>query len=300
MDEVTGVTELPPFPWLNKNEMATNADHRENNANNAAGANVTMKRFAILGTVLLLAVALFSGGCSTPREDLQKAPPFKLIDQDGKVVEIGKPTGRTAIITFLYTSCTTTCPAYINKISLAMTRLDPVRREEVDVLAVTVDPDRDTPERLKAFTANLPSYWHFLTETRGRLKDVWDNYDILVRREDDNPAIHHEHHGYQVIHTAKAVVVDGRGYIRAELQGDWETGDLVLALEVADDRGGALTGGAIWASIQQLILRYTALCERVGSISWLGAALSLLKQFLIVATAGVAIYFLWRPQRHKA
>lgn len=261
--------------------------------------NITRVATLVAASVLISLVVLTVGGFSASAAPWPPAPAFSLLNQDGQRVDTANPTGQTTILTFLYTSCTTTCPTYTNKINLAIDQLDPEDRGEVDVLAVTVDPERDTPERLKEFATHVPKYWQFLTETRGRLQKVWGDYGVFVQRKDEG-SVHHHHHGYEVIHTGKVVVIDGRGYIRAELQGEWETTALVAALkEAGTDAATKPAPGRRWAPLKEFLLRYAALCERVASISWLGAVLSLLKQAIFVAGIFAAVVFLWRPAKRN-
>jgi len=65
----------------------------------------------------------------------------------------------------MHTSCCwLTCPLYISKIQQATTQLGSPAAGEVVPVAVTVDPDRDTVERLRQHTSNLIPNWLFLGE----------------------------------------------------------------------------------------------------------------------------------------
>jgi protein SCO1/2 len=63
--------------------------------------------------------------------------------------------GKVVLIYFGYTWCPDICPLNLSCLSLALDGLTPREREQVQVLFVSVDPDRDTPQRLHRYTAHF-------------------------------------------------------------------------------------------------------------------------------------------------
>lgn len=92
-------------------------------------------------------------------------PEFELIDQDGEPVDESILDGNVTIVDFIFTNCPFACPG----LGAAMLRLQSeLAGTPVRFLSVSVDPDRDTPERLREYAAeSLPgadlARWSFLT-----------------------------------------------------------------------------------------------------------------------------------------
>lgn len=200
------------------------------------------KRSSLFGGLLglfFLAILLLAPACSQGRNPTP-APLFELTDQFGRPAGLAQLRGRAVVLTFLYTNCPDTCPLYIAGIQRAVTRLGTTGSAGVVMVAVTVDPDRDTVSRLREFASHLAPGWLFLTGEPGQLKTTWENYRIYVEkpREDTDPgegtAGHgdspEEHQGYEVIHNAKVVLIDKEGFLRAELTGDWGAEELEAKL----------------------------------------------------------------------
>jgi protein SCO1/2 len=80
--------------------------------------------------------------------------PFHLIDQNGKPVSDADLKGKWQLVFFGYTHCPDACPTALNEISLALDRLG-MKRAEVEVVFITVDPERDTPDALKSYVQSF-------------------------------------------------------------------------------------------------------------------------------------------------
>jgi protein SCO1 len=124
---------------------------------------------------------------------------FRLRDQDGRVATLREYRGRVVVVTFLYTTCEDTCPLTAQQIRGA---LDDLGRD-VPVLAVAVDPPRDTPERARAFLAEqrVTGRMRFLLGPEAELRRQWRAYGI--RRQTD-----------ELEHSAHVVLLDRRGVQR--------------------------------------------------------------------------------------
>lgn len=105
-------------------------------------------------------------------------PDFALRDQDGKLV---RPPGEPAVYTFLYSTCEDTCPLQVQQIRGA---LDDLGRD-VPVIAVSVDPARDTPRRARAFLLEqaMTGRMSFLLGTQEELEPVWRAFGIRPQEE---------------------------------------------------------------------------------------------------------------------
>jgi protein SCO1 len=124
---------------------------------------------------------------------------LRLRDQDGRVATLREYRGRVVVVTFLYTTCQDTCPLTAQQIRGALDDLG----HDVPVLAVAVDPPRDTPERARAFLAEqrVTGRMRFLLAPQDELRRQWRAYGI--RRQTD-----------ALEHSAHVVLLDRRGVQR--------------------------------------------------------------------------------------
>jgi len=126
----------------------------------------TPPRFAIVAIVfagvlviaagVLLALALRETPRGAAGTALASAigGPFQLIDQNGKPFSDADLKGKWHLIFFGYTHCPDACPTALNEMSLALDRLG-MKRDEVGVVFITVDPERDTPDALKSYVQSF-------------------------------------------------------------------------------------------------------------------------------------------------
>lgn len=110
---------------------------------------------AVLAGVLLLA------GCGGDEQrpfagrvldNPYPVPDTPLTDTGGEQFSLAADTDkRLTMVFFGYVGCVDICPAVLNNLASALTRLDEADREQVEVVMVTSDPDNDTPESLRAY-----------------------------------------------------------------------------------------------------------------------------------------------------
>jgi len=79
--------------------------------------------------------------------------PFSLVDQDGRPVTEQTFRGKWMLIYFGYTHCPDACPTALNDMAEALAQLSPVKREKVQPVFISVDPERDTPSVIKDYVA---------------------------------------------------------------------------------------------------------------------------------------------------
>ncbi len=146
----------------------------------------------------------FAGAVSPPGA---RAADFRLRDQDGAQAGLATGRGRVTVLTFLYTTCEDTCPIAASQIVGALDDLGP-RAEEVEALAVSVDPADDTPARARRFLSarRLTGRMRFVLGSESQLRPVWDAYGIQPQGEDPR--------GKTFEHSARVVLVDKRGFQR--------------------------------------------------------------------------------------
>ena len=101
--------------------------------------------------------------CSKDTSDCPEnpAPAFVLIDQHGETVNLSQFEGKVVVMTFVYTHCPDVCPAITYQMKKLAEELGDDYEESVVFLSVTVDPARDTPERLATFSEGYNASWQF-------------------------------------------------------------------------------------------------------------------------------------------
>jgi protein SCO1/2 len=136
------------------------------------------------------------------------APNFRLTDQFGKQVSLSQFRGKPVVLTFLYTHCPDVCPLIAEQLHSAMLKLGS-DAQRVGVLAVSVEPQRDTVAAALAFSKahKMTDYWHFLVGTESQLSPVWTAYAINAQQETATVSMH----------TAVLYVIDKQGRERTLL-----------------------------------------------------------------------------------
>jgi protein SCO1 len=178
-------------------------------------------------------VALLAGCGSRPLAgtDLgrQPAPDFTLTDQRDQSVRLSQFRGQAVVLTFIYTHCPDVCPAIAEKLRVVDELLPEATRARVALLAVTIDPARDTTAALQAFSTQhglgANSRWFALRGDETTLARVWRDYGIFPGAP-PTP----DHHapggspttGYELGHTDAIYVIDPLGRERALLHSDFD------------------------------------------------------------------------------
>jgi protein SCO1/2 len=116
-----------------------------------------------------------------------------LLDQDGREVKfVSEVIGdRIVVMDFVYTSCTTVCPVLSAVFGQVQERLGERLGEDVALVSVSVDPTRDTPQRLRAYAAKLEARpgWVWLTGPKPTVDEVLDGLGAYSPNFEDHPAM---------------------------------------------------------------------------------------------------------------
>ena len=111
------------------------------------------------------------------------APDFVLRAQDGAEVALNKFRGKAVAVTFIFASCSATCPILTAKMAAVQDQLGSDFGPKIAFLSITVDPDHDTPEVLQryadTFGAN-PIGWKFLTGSPAVIQDIERQYGVFA------------------------------------------------------------------------------------------------------------------------
>jgi protein SCO1 len=164
----------------------------------------------ILGTGAFVAVALRDNPRGAAGTLLVSAigGPFQLVDQNGKTVTDADLKGKWSLIYFGYTHCPDACPTALNDISIALSELGP-KRDAVRPVFITVDPERDTPESLKAYVTSFDAPILALTGTAEQVAKAAKGYRVYYAK-------HPEAGGdYSMDHSSVIYVMDPEGRFTA-------------------------------------------------------------------------------------
>jgi protein SCO1 len=177
-------------------------------------AHIVMSMRSVVRCVWIAALVL--GACAPPKlagTELEgsDAPDFTLTDGvTGRAVTLSAQRGQVVALTFLYTACPDVCPLTASRFRAAQTELQ-ADASRVTFIAVSVDPDRDTPAAVQAFSAahGLSSRWYYLVGGRAQLSPVWAAYGIGVQAGSTT-----------VTHNDAVYLIDARGRQRVLLHSE--------------------------------------------------------------------------------
>jgi protein SCO1 len=166
--------------------------------------------FVILGAGAFLALSLHETPRGAAGTLLASAigGPFRLVDQDGKTVTDADLKGKWSLVYFGYTHCPDACPTALNDIAIALDELGP-KRGAVRPVFITVDPERDTPEVLKAYVTAFDAPILALTGTPEEVAQAAKGYRVYYAK-------HPEAGGdYSMDHSSVIYVMDPEGRFTA-------------------------------------------------------------------------------------
>ncbi len=136
------------------------------------------------------------------------AKDFSLTDHNGKPRHLADFAGKVVVVFFGYTQCPDVCPTTMAELAEIRKSLGP-DGDKVQGLFVTVDPERDTPEVLKAYVANFdPSFLALYTTPEG-LAALAKDYKIYYKKVDGKTPT-----SYTMDHSAGSYVYDTKGQLR--------------------------------------------------------------------------------------
>lgn len=144
----------------------------------------TFSRSTVLHSTLPLLAALTLAGCSdqnwrtTDVSEIMPALDFTLVDEHGETVHAEDYAGKTTLLYFGYTHCPDVCPTTLARLSAATHQLDDEVRDDVQVLFVSVDPARDTPEVMGRYADAFGPRFIGLTGETGQIDALTNRYRI--------------------------------------------------------------------------------------------------------------------------
>jgi protein SCO1/2 len=133
---------------------------------------------------------------------------FHLVDQDGKAFQLSKLRGRTVLFSFGFTHCPNVCPTTLSDLAKVYRALPAKDREKVQVLFVSIDPQRDKPETMKNYVPYFDDSFIGLTGTEAEVAEAakaYGAYYEMVHDSRTNPD------AYTVNHSALTYLISPDG-----------------------------------------------------------------------------------------
>jgi protein SCO1/2 len=177
------------------------------------------------------AVFLFSSPAgfrgTTYGEPYPVAKEIELTRGNGSRFQLSQMRGKAVLLFFGYTSCPDVCPTTLAELKQALEELGEDSAKQVQVLFITVDPARDTPERVQAYVNHFNPNFIGLSGTESELLQVWHNYGVFREIVDGSSAA-----GYIVNHTARVTLIDQEGNMRVSFAFETPMEDIVHDLKL--------------------------------------------------------------------
>jgi len=163
-------------------------------------ADSPMKRGLKRGILLALVLGLALGGFAAWRyfnrggqmagmgaEQIQLGGPFTLVDQDGRTVTEKDYAGKLMLVYFGYTFCPDVCPTELANMAAAYDLLKPDEQKQVQLVFITIDPERDTTKVLKDYVTNFGDGMVGLGGSADQIKAAAKAYRVYYAKSKETP-----------------------------------------------------------------------------------------------------------------
>lgn len=160
-------------------------------------------------------------------------PDFSFTNQYGQTVTQEQFPDKILVVDFFFTSCPTICPTMSEQLARVQNAF--LRDDRIVIVSFSIDPTRDTPEKLKAYGEEygaIPGKWQFLTGDKEEIYTLaLDGFKMSALDEGGDL----EHDGF--VHTDRFALIDPNWNIRGYYKGTSESdvnvllGDALLLLE---------------------------------------------------------------------
>ena len=139
-------------------------------------------------------------------DDLRAAPDFMLIDQHGQPFRLSEQTGTIKVLFFGFTSCPDVCPTTLSDMAYVREQLG-ATADEVQMVFITVDPERDTSDQIKRYLSIFDGDFVGLRGEHETLAALMREYGVAAARHElPDSAL-----GYTVDHSTSLYVIDQQG-----------------------------------------------------------------------------------------
>ena len=142
----------------------------------------TMKALLAVWIAVLVGAAGWIGWDAWQGKQPGIGGPFALTDQDGRTVTSDSLKGKPTLIYFGYAFCPDVCPTSLLLMETAVEKLGPEAAKKVNLVFITVDPERDTPKLMKGYVENFGPTFIGLTGTTEQIAQVARAYRVYFQK----------------------------------------------------------------------------------------------------------------------
>ncbi|MBE0570820.1 MAG: SCO family protein [Ignavibacteriaceae bacterium] len=174
--------------------------------------------------VIILVVLLFSISCKEKLpldKDLTKKS-YTLINQDStRVVFPDNIKGHITVLGFIFTHCPDICPMTTHNMYLTEKQLKQDGISDVKFVAISFDPERDSPEVLKKFAEVREldfKSWTLLTGEKNTITEMLKRFDVKAIKTDEFKDAEGNYE-YSMMHTDRISLIDEKGRLRKNYKG---------------------------------------------------------------------------------
>lgn len=204
------------------------------------GINLS-RRFIIASLVLFIFTGCNSVNApsfaGTVLSQAPEATDFTLLDQFGETITLADYKNQVVVLTFVYTACNDICPLIAHRLKEAEKYLIDAA-DEIAILLISVDPDRDTVSNRQEFlnSYGMVTKWKYLVGQEKELEDIWSAYYVssLINESDaysgqsnSRDALETELlNNYSVTHQGPVYLIDRTGHARSIFTLPFDSEDL--------------------------------------------------------------------------
>ena len=199
-----------------------------------AGACIILAAVLAVGTIMVVNGRGDPGSASrqigsTGQPDV--GGPFQLVNQDGQAVDQTMLDGKWSLVFFGFTYCPDYCPTTLGMLEATKTALGD-RADDVQIIFISIDPERDTPQALKDYLSSdgFPEGVIGLTGTPAQVKAAADAYRAVYQKVGEGEA-------YTMNHSLTIYLMGPDGQMRSALGHDLGPANAARIIQQAMARG---------------------------------------------------------------
>jgi len=157
--------------------------------------------------------------------------PFQLVDQNGAPATEKVLKGKWSAVFFGFTYCPDVCPGTLQGLAAATEQLGP-KAKDLQIVFVSIDPERDTPAQMKAYLAAdyVPKSTIGLTGSQAQVAAAAKAYKVYYAKVGDGP-------GYTMDHSTAIYLMDPKGRFKTVIPYNLPPADIAQRIKAAIDEG---------------------------------------------------------------
>ncbi|MCJ8323769.1 MAG: SCO family protein [Rhizobiales bacterium] len=151
---------------------------------------------------------------------------FTMVDHNGNTVTQDDYKGKKSLVFFGFTNCPAVCPTELYNLASALDEIGPEVAKNINVIFVSIDPEQDTPARMKEYVSAFHEDFIGLTgsvEQVATMAKAFRVYYLKVPLEDSEA-------GYTMDHSAYTYLMDEDGQFLTHLSANNEINDIVAKI----------------------------------------------------------------------